>query len=219
MNYNFDYYISNDIKNEIINYLNPQKLTKNHLLSCFNDIKNISIVNKNWYNICKPKLKNLKLIYYLMNKYSIYNKLYENPQTEILYVQEDFREKYINTGPPQLYDALLTGCNLPFARSSFGEYNEEIENDIKLILKLIPNSLNFCLGELRCRDYVNPLCAACININIPIHIIELILEKGANVNGRISLNGGSILIIKDLKNLSEKRYKIILELFKKYGYN
>jgi ankyrin repeat protein len=131
-------------------------------------------------------------------------------------------------GNPHLLDALFTGCTLPYAVHSINAYTPEIEEDIKTIVKLTPQSIHCILGRLRCRNEVPPLGAACANPNIPIDIIKFLLEKGADPNATWKLNGERIRIIDDLYTdfhgtkdedyaESMQRVKQIEELFKKYG--
>lgn len=120
---------------------------------------------------------------------------------------------FIN-GNPQLIDIFCTGCNLPFAKSTFNIYNIGIENDIKNIIKLTPDSINCIGGSLRCRDFITPLYMACINTKIPIYIIELLLKNGANKNHLIKVNGKKMSMLDDLKNnISDHRYQIVVKLF------
>ena len=52
------------------------------------------------------------------------------------------------------------------------------------------------MEHFRCRDNITPLYASCINSNIPIDIIRLLLRCNANPNNKIKSNGITI----DMKN-------------------
>jgi len=204
-----------EIKNEIVSFSfrNPTKITIQEVINSGRSIVNLSKTNKGLKNICQQKLADLKKIHDLIMKYSAYNSDYENPGTNW-----DTGGKINPGGNPQLYDALLTGCTLPYAKHSFADYSTQIEEDIKTIVKLTPQSMNFILGKLRCRDEVLPIVAACMNKNIPTSIVEFLLKSGANPKATIKVDGRPVKIIKDLKaNISDERYKIIFNLFKQYG--
>jgi ankyrin repeat protein len=85
---------------------------------------------------------------------------------------------------------------------------------------LTPQSINCILGTLKCRDHVPPIAVACINGNIPTSVIEFLLKNGANPNATYKVTGLYVKMIVDLEaNIDNNRYKIILDLFKKYGLN
>lgn len=134
----------------------------------------------------------------LVHKYCSYNRDYENPGT--------------------LLDALFTGCRFPYTPSTFNVYTPEIENDIKEIVRLTPQSMNCTLGTLRSRDNVSPLAAACFNTNIPLHIIEFLFQQGADPNATLDVNGHPVRILADLEsNMSAERFAAIKALFIRYG--
>jgi len=95
---------------------------------------------------------------------------------------QEYLKAYHPARRPELLDALFTGCNLPGAQHSIDKYTPEVEKDIKDIVRLIPDSIHCRLGELRLRHEVSALGAACMNPNIPIHMIEWLLQHGANPN-------------------------------------
>jgi hypothetical protein len=196
-----------------VSFIQPAKVTSAEIKICARQLVNISLVNKEFNQICSEKLTTLKKINDLVNKYSKYNSDYENPG-------EDWRtgRELDPKGNPQLLDALFTGCRFPFAGSTFKDYTPEIEQDIKDIVRLTPQSMNCILGTLKCRDDVPPLFAACINKNIPLHIVEFLLQQGANPKATLKLNGRPINILADLEGgVDAERVVAIKALFSKYG--
>lgn len=149
----------------------------------------------------------------LMTKYHVYNDNYFDTCEEIDKGIIPKDNSYPG-GPPQLLDALFSGCPLPLARFTKEKYTPQVEEDIKLILEVMPDSLNCTMGQLRLVDNVTPLAAACYNGNIPIHIIELLLKKGANMT--LKVNNSHIKLIDLLKgDINPKRFEQIKELFEK----
>jgi hypothetical protein len=155
------------------------------------------------------RVKDLGEIFYLLKKYSCYQDEYE---------LEVWRGN-IYYQPPILIDVLFTGCNFPYSYSTFGcfskvIFSDAILHDIKKIIKLIPSCLDCTFGQLRCRSNVTPLYAACINDNIPFHVIKLLLKSGADRNCTILVNGYPCKLLADLKgHVSERRYSRIVQLF------
>ncbi|WP_257263103.1 hypothetical protein [Endozoicomonas sp. ONNA2] len=207
----------------------PLVLTKKTAKAWGRDICNFASTNMELREICQQKsmipikcrdicetIKDYpKQIVELMNKYSRYQQEYENPA----YRQPPYL-LHEPKGCPMLLDALFTGCSLPHARSTFDEYTEEIEQDIKSMVKLSPQSIHCNFGELRCRDNVTPLMAACVNPVIPIEIIELLLENDADPKEKISVSNQSRCFLEDLAEnftLTDERLLQIRELFKRYG--
>lgn len=202
----------------IVNFIQPEKpekFTVGEIKSCARKFAYISLFNKGFDQICSDRLISLKKIYDLVTKYNKYNNDYENPGKE--WGGREFDPK----GNPQLLDALFTGCKLSFAESTFNVYTPVIEQDIKDIVKLTPQSLNCILGILRCRNNVPPLAVACFNVNIPLHIVEFLLQQGANPNATLKVNGHPTKIFKDLRDLdderNDERFAAIRKLFSKYG--
>jgi hypothetical protein len=194
----------------------PEKFTNTAIKSCARQLKNISLVNHEFNQICSDKLAVLKKINDLVSKYDMYNAEYENPGKD--WSTGNGSREVDPKGNPQLLNALFTGCRLPCAQKKFEVYTPEIEQDIKDIVQLTPQSMNCILGTLRCRTEVPPLAVACFNDNIPLHIVEFLLQRGANPNATLRVNGTSINILADLENnLSAQRFKAIQALFNRYG--
>jgi hypothetical protein len=111
-------------------------------------------------------------------------------------------------------DALFAGCKLVYAYSSVRGYDEAVEKDIYDIVKLMPNSIHCNLGYIRSRHLITPLYAACVNENIPLHIVKLLLDSGADIEQKIYLNSKCIDILADIiKIVSSTRYFAIHNMF------
>jgi hypothetical protein len=184
----------------IVNFIQPTIVTSTERKSCARQLVNISLVNKEFNEICSEKLVVLKKINDFVNKYNRYNSYYENSTLNLK--DRNFDPK----ANPQLLDALSTGH--PFAASTFRTYNPEIEQDIKDIVKLTPQSMNCTLGTLRCRTHVPPLAIACYNVNIPLHIVEFLLKQGADRNATLKFNGYPVSIFTDLKFIINERFTV-----------
>lgn len=102
----------------------------------------------------------------LINKYTAYSHIYNQTGKDEMHV------------PSILYDALSTGCNLPYVFHSINYFDQQVEKDIKDIVKLMPCSLKWNFGSTRLDYRVSPLLIGCLNPNIPPSIIHFILEQG-----------------------------------------
>jgi hypothetical protein len=201
-----------EIKNKIVNFIQPTRITYQEVQKCGRTIEALATTCKELKELSEKQLKSLKKIQELIIKYPTYNQAYEYAYQ----YRRSLRDGYPG-GNPQLLDALFTGCKLPYARSQFNEYHQEIENDIKEIVVLTPQSMTCTIGILKCTKYVPPLAAACFNESIPLHIVEFLLEKGANPNATYDLDGQPIDILSDIKiNISPERFAAIEVLFNKY---
>ena len=142
-------------------------------------------------------------------------------------MHQRFLRGFDPTRHPQLVDALFTGCSLTFANHSVTKYTHAVGNDIKDIVRCMPGSLHSRMGTLLHRQDVPALGAACFNPNIPIHMIEWLLEHGANPNETVSCISGhpkQIRIVDVLTyerewctTLTDDRADELLSLFEKYG--
>lgn len=194
--------IPNEIKNEIINHVNPFKYVSEEIKFCGRIVAAFQTANFN-----PEQLANLKKIHELFTKYGTLS--YQNDPKGL-----DFPG--VN---PQLYDAVLSGTKVLLDNHSVMYYSQETEEDIKAILKLTPLSINYNLGKCGyARLKVSPLYMACLNQSIPTSVVNLILKSGANPNSEIDVFERPTKIIIDLKSLiMPERYELILALFQKYG--
>ena len=200
--------LSNDIITSIIEFNLVKLPIKRTILKDIIDIKNKllnkCLINKYMYNRFKSNIHIISEIYRLIKKYRVYQYDYEN------YIKNNL--KY-SIGSPQLYDICLTGCTLPYAKSSFNEWSDEIEEDLYKVIEYFPTCFNFNKGYLRCREKVPILLAASINENIPIRILKILEKKGASWNDYVLLNSRKLSIIDDLRfNLKESRFNLIEKL-------
>jgi hypothetical protein len=202
----FKDFLPQELKLVIVSYIQPNKINISELDSCVATIQNLKTYDDSLINV--PHLDKLIRIKELYKKYAAYNSGYESDPDDRGYW------KYLIHEPPQLLDALFAGCHLPYAKSSVASYDETIEKDIYDIVKLIPNVMNCNLGTLRCRDLITPLCAACVNENIPLHIIKFLHANGANIKQKIRVNGHNVDILDDLNdNTMSSRYTAINSIF------
>lgn len=169
----------------------------------FNNPKNFKLDG----NISLEELRKICDKYTKFNhEYEEYDDLYGTGDKLILHFGGDGKIKV-----PFLYDALSTGCSLPFAYSTFNVYNDEIENDIRIMIKTIPEAIKYRDGKLRCRDYINPLIMACFNEVIPNNILEELVIVSDIKDFNYKNSSSFINIINDINDpsLNLKRQKII----------
>ena len=87
-------------------------------------------------------------------------------------------------------------------------------DDIKSILRICPSAILSNWGQLRCRTNIDPLYLACINNEVPLSIIKLLIQNGADINYKISLNGYQINVMDDMDiTLNGTRISKIKTLF------
>ena len=196
------YYTTKEIKHE-------SKCRLNLYLGLCNKNVNLDIENlENIFNLLK---KYYDYQVYYEKDIDILTKFYET-KSNFSYIEESILKR--KKTPPILIDLLCTGCNLPYADSSFNIFDEKIEYDLYNIVKLIPGTINSKAGVLRCRQYVSPLYLACINTAIPIRIIKYLISKGCNTSDKLMLNGAEVSILDDLyDNIDIYRYNQIKTIF------
>ncbi len=213
-----------ELKAELV--LKPRSgATAAELLPFIQELNQYKLVNKSFNTAISFVLKNLnervnnlRLIKFLTQRYYVYNEAYENGLSET----NNSRLPYPDPkGPPQLLDALFSGCELPFARSSLKYFTEEVEADIIDLIKLMPESINCSLGKLKNAYEIPPLYAAIINTAVPEYIIELMFEYGADANSTFKVDSGQERkIYLEINNFNGygPRAQAIQALFVKYGY-
>ncbi len=139
-----------DIRNHILTFIDiPENITSDNIKLNGRSVSNLLCTNKEinqkMKDICSKKLADLKKIYDVIGKYSKYNDILENKRYTT-------GKRLEPQGNPQLLDALSTGLYDPHSQwgtlSSFNEYTQEIENDIKDIVRLTPQSLKCNIGLL-----------------------------------------------------------------------
>lgn len=157
-------------------------------------------------------------------KYSRYVEDYD----KINYFSENEHMKFVAPKcAPFLLDALTTSCKLPFVYSD-REYTPEVEQDIKKIIEIFPDSLFCNSAEMRCRTYVYPLVIAIHNENIPLSIVDYLLSQGADPKQSYLVNAEKINCLNgyELRScLSDKqknvtdRYIELVKIYEKYGFS
>ena len=177
--------------------------------------KHFGITNKNEYNIFGDfshlyhKTKNIQ-----NNLFNSELQLISNLKLQLMFnnyylIDNDCHRISKIKSNPILLDILFSGCNLTHANSTHKNFDENMKSDILEILQLFPNCVYSNFGQLRCRTNVTPIVASCVNKNIPLDIIE-ILVKESNKSQKIlknknicfipmiKFNGNDIDILEDL---------------------
>lgn len=164
--------IPQPICKKIVKFINPTKITHQEVKECGRCIVLISLTCKEFKTFCDDQLKVIKRINELLNKYSTYSKDYENEtrNSEISKITENLLSVSYPGGNPQLTDIFM----------STNKYSNDIEKDIIDIIKLTPQSLNCRMGSLRLRTFVPPLALASFKPQVPLHIVKLLLDNGAD---------------------------------------
>ena len=138
-------------------------------------------------------------------------------QLKILRDMDVNRESYRYS---ELLDACSTSKNANLCYHSRIKYDQDVENDIKEIVRQCPKTIHCNIGTTKQKSGITPLAAACYNKNIPIHMLEFLLENGADSNVLIKVDGIDTPLIDDLAiylKINPKRYIQIEELFLLYG--
>ena len=109
-------------------------------------------------------------------------------------------------GPPTLWDALCAGSQLPFCYSSVKEI---IKQDVIDIITLIPSSLKFNYGEMRCRSYATPFVIAIANESCSMNIIHEIAKQAQKLsidfNQSLCVNNKWITPVEELEKMNKER--------------
>lgn len=204
-------------------------------------------LNKAFKVVFEGVLKAMKedLKDFMINKYSALHLVYKFRRKDKSLLSERFgckkpllnvlssqNKKEYPIGYPQLIDALQSGLpkfdKLITSFSSYrsvDEYTSETTEDIKSIITLLPSSIHCRLGrQNKRRLYMLPLAVACLNPNVPLDVIEFMLEKKASMHekhllGKFADDSTPITIYDDVEShmsIKESRRKAIMELFDKY---
>ena len=162
--------------------------------------------------LTKVDLSEMKKKCELLSEYTAYNLRYQWHVEDL--EDENCRHVVRHKGNPILLDILFSHCFIPGVTTNpdFGEtsqhcaWNTHLEEDLKLCIQLFPDSLNSTFGRIRYLDGLTPLYAACLNETVPVSVIEILLQAGANM--LIPINVGSsterqIKILEDISSLLE----------------
>ena len=143
--------------------------------------------------------KDLHVLFTLIKKYSCYETKYKmnEPISSIL------------------IDLLCTGCTLPYAESTYSVFTENTFDDLKEIIRIVPDSLNSQFGHLRCRYLLSPLDIACYNHrNIPLYVIKYMVKNGADMYHFYEVNGYKTHILQEMN-----RCETINHIYIQYGFD
>ena len=193
-------------------------LKKDNIVSCCKDISSYYL---SFHPENMPNFDDFKTILAMIEKYDKYQSDYEYNCDNQIYRSKCKKKKYQLydklerlTFSPVLIDIFCSGLNLPYANSSFSHFESFMLDDIKSILRICPSAILSNWGQLRCRTNIDPLYLACINNEVPLSIIKLLIQNGADINYKISLNGYQINVMDDMDiTLNRTRISKIKTLF------
>jgi hypothetical protein len=164
-------------------------------------------------NTLSKKFKNRRFLTYHLNDirtllrfvrtYHVYQEDYEwcteKEREDPSWKQGPFSTgKFRVESPPFLYDAILSGCTLPFCKSS---KTEVCLDDVVEMIRLCPSSVKYNMGWARCRNGVSPLWGVMNNsstsISVRKQIRQLLLKNGASLDDYVYVNGNPVTIRND----------------------
>jgi len=149
-------------------------------------------------DLATASLEDKNKIFHFTRKYDHYNE-------ECCYYLQNHND--VRKGPPLLSSALEVKA-----------FSLEVEADIKEIIRLVPSSVNCTIAAMPFGTEATPLAVACFNGNIPIPMIEYLLEKIPDSREtKITVSGTPELLIDYLKTnvlyITQDRYDQIKVLF------
>lgn len=169
-----------EIKNMIVCHITPSSFLdyRKDFFETFNNLKNISLVNKELHAICISKLNFLK----------------ENHE-ERLNLLKKYKKNHSKKLPPLngffkiidskiLFKKKQANCLSALSLSGSLLFNELSKKyiaveEIDRILNLFPESVHFITSQVS-SACITPLSISCINPQVPIPIVEKILKLGAD---------------------------------------
>lgn len=215
------------LPNEMIKYIisfidfMPKYLCKKTLHKAIDNNIELSKVNSLFNKSLSDKRQDFKRLYELACKYYRYE-ISDKELQECIdndgYIQYiDSKVKYY---PPYLLDAVSSGIELPCCTRSISVCGEDIIQDIRDLMRLIPirDSLLCRMGTLRCRSELSVFVMASSNMYMDISIIEELLEvvmtEGLTDSFVVKLiNSKKVNVVDDLyKNGHYERSNEIKEL-------
>ena len=172
--------------------------------------KALSLIFKQEIEMLKERVQTIKKLLYFMKKYPHYQDDYEycvqeseseNKSRIALSMLKNYRYNF--KSPPFLYECLLSGCELPFCKSSTQCIDYK---DVTDMIKYCPESVHFNMGYARCRNGVSPLWAILANRNVEVgkkeKIVQLLLKHGAKYTDTVYVNGRACSIKDDINSWS-----------------
>ena len=166
-----------EIKECIVSFIRPAKFTPEGVKLCGRIVMG--------FLGDSLQLQTLKQIYCLVLEYSNYNHHAENPKmfwNRIRSKPDSISMSPFSQVSPQLFAALSRGHWLFDRNHRRHLYTEKLEKDIKELVRLVPESLNFVFGDSSIHGcLMTPLSIACINEKIPLHMIEFLIKNGASL--------------------------------------
>lgn len=117
----------------------------------------------------------------------------------------------------RLFDALMTGMTVVTMRHTFDKFTDEIHRDIRDMIINVPDIIFHCRARFSSLRRVTPLVVACVNPRIPLDIVDLLLEEGADVTPLIHYPDRIEPCVARLGEISPERLEDIRALFVKHG--
>jgi len=189
-----------ELCNYVVDYALPLKnFTLQSLKDHCEGLRQLSLVSTVFRNNLRDKLCNVKILKEMVDKYRILDE-------ELYQYYAELTMRVLQDCPPFLFPLLKS------FKGADEEKKKEIENEIKKIIEIMPNSIHSKMGKdsTSSRSALSPLAYACVEPWIPRTVVELFLTKGANPHILYFKHHRIICLHQDFRE--EKREKEIEKL-------
>ena len=162
------------VKERILSFLVPSKIdpemTCKKIKGYARDLMRVTLVDKDLAMIAR-----VTHLFYDLKRACSMRETQDLRQKYSKYDSPPYLEEY-----PYLLDALCTGCQLPFTQHTVEDYTAQTERDIKRLLVDKPSRKSEVSKVLMTSRRISILGAACVNPNVSLRIVEIILDNFLN---------------------------------------
>jgi hypothetical protein len=186
--------------------LDPTNVTKAAVRDCLEGLRVTYLMNRT--DAIKKQFEQMRTLRDMMNKYPIHQREYDT------YMQGNptGNRRHLS---PLLLDVLCSGLTY----SACATFGDEQAADVRTLLKILPSCASSRFGLWRSRTKLFPLFIACMNEQVGLDVVRMLIEAKGSVNRQstIRFDGQDVRILVDAKSVvSESRFKQLDALFAEY---
>jgi hypothetical protein len=196
--------IHTDVNTIVMMYVFPIEITHEKMQAAVHEMSLLSIISQSDISVYKRMTSEIQELWALTIKYPDHQ----------LYQQKYALSRDTGDGAFCLLAVLHNSYE---NRSITGQHLD----DIKKMVTLLPMSIKCEIGMARCRDRMTALEIACLHPNVPLSIVEFLLNNGSDLQHIYSCNNSATHILLDMERagVDPRRNIYITKMFSNNGVN
>jgi hypothetical protein len=192
--------------------IDPTNVAKAAVRNCLEELLSSYLVYRT--EAGRKQLADTRKLRDLMNKYPVQQNQYET----FMQGHPTGNRRHFS---PLLIDVLCSGLHLPLTFSASPAFGDEQAADVRTLLEILPSCASSRFGEMCCRTKVFPLYIACMNEQVGLNVVNMLIEAAVGSvipHSTLRVDEQYVGILEDAKYVvSTSRFEQLEALFAEYA--